>query len=128
MWSSFTKLEGILPRIFHGLRYDQRLGMSHLAVYMALMEQWYEDGFQVHLETYAKTTARLAKVSLATCYGCLSDLDCYGYISYQASFDPRVGSRIEFRMDSDRSQVQAVLPSLRGQRTKFPWLKENGYQ
>ncbi len=109
-WSSFMKLEGTLPRIFHGLRYDNRLGMSHLAVYMALMEQWYTDGFQEHLETYARTTARLAKVSLATCYGCLSDLDCYGYISYQASFDPRIGSRIEFKIGPDDPRRQGGLP------------------
>jgi len=75
---------------------DPRIGKSHLAVYIALLQRWYEHEYRSPLRMFARDGARAARVSVATYHQCIIDLHQMGYLRYRPSFRSDIGSQIEF--------------------------------
>ena len=85
-----------LQYFFTKAKADPNLDKSHLAVYIALLERWSEQGCSQRFHMFAKDGARAARVSIRTYYQCVADLSELGYIRYQPSFRNDLGSLIFF--------------------------------
>ena len=83
-----------LQYFFRKAKRDPCLSKSHLAVYVALLERWSDQGFSSDIRLFAKEGAQAARVSLGTYYQCIADLNHFGYIHYCPSFRSDVASLI----------------------------------
>jgi len=64
---------------------DRRLRRPHLCLYLALLAQSHGTAFQVN----RKEVMALARIgSRVTYHRCIRELDRWGYIHYQPSYDP----------------------------------------
>ncbi|WP_194285650.1 hypothetical protein [Sphingobacterium zhuxiongii] len=97
-----AKLEhsAIVARVLHEfflcIRRDHRVGKSHLAVYLALLERWAWGAYAHPLRIFARQGAASARVSISAYYQCIADLNELGYLSYIPSFRNDQASQIYF--------------------------------
>jgi hypothetical protein len=74
---------------------DQRLLASHISLYTALFICWQRQGFIQPFAVCRKELMGFSKIaSIATYHKCIKELDEYGYIRYQPSCHPKLGSQI----------------------------------
>lgn len=84
-----------LISFFSAIHEDNRIGTSHISVYMALFHFCCLNGFKNPVEITRAEIMRTAKISgLATYHKCIRDLVEAGYIQYQPSFNPAFNSRV----------------------------------
>ena len=74
---------------------DPRICSTHISLYLALLQQWHHSGelnpFIIERNTIMKT----AKISARCTYNkYINNLQDFGYIIYQPSFNPAIGSTI----------------------------------
>lgn len=78
---------------------DDRLKSVHLALFLALIEKI---GFDSHRKCTISSRRELmlrAKVkSKSTYHKCISELVCFEYLNYQASYNPSQSSFFELRL------------------------------
>ena len=80
---------------FAAIRDDQRIGTSHISVYMALFQFYILNQFQNPVAISRAAVMELAKINgLATYHKCIKDLEEFGYIKYLPSYNPSVRSQI----------------------------------
>ncbi|HZH97170.1 MAG TPA: hypothetical protein VEY06_14860 [Flavisolibacter sp.] len=90
-----TEDRSILSSFFSTVRFDHRLGATHVSVYMALYAYWSQNDFQSPLPITRQEVMQAAKISgLATYHKCMRDLHAYGYIRYEPSFHPARHSQV----------------------------------
>jgi hypothetical protein len=76
-------------------REDHRIGPLHLSVYLALIFLRAEQNSGNEVEVSARQLMPLAKIASPGPYHrVIRELDRWGYIRYEASFDARLGSRV----------------------------------
>jgi hypothetical protein len=74
---------------------DDRLLTTHLSLFTGLFVCWQRNGFISPYSVTRKTLMAFSKVaSIATYHKCIKELDEYGYIRYQPSYHPKLGSQV----------------------------------
>src|SRR4051812_22401104 len=78
---------------FHVAQSDNRLNSTHVSLYFALFESWLRNDCQTPFSITRKLLMEHAKIkSTATYTHCIYDLHHFGYITYQPSYHPAIGS------------------------------------
>ncbi|NVM67763.1 hypothetical protein FHW88_006094 [Mucilaginibacter sp. SG538B] len=74
---------------------DGRLNTTHVSLLSALFVQWQRAGFKSPFAVTRKTLMAFSRIaSIATYHKCIKELDDYGYIRYQPSYHPKLGSQV----------------------------------
>lgn len=73
---------------------DARIGPAHISLYMALLREWHRRSFETPLAISRDELMQAARISRKTYNKCMKELQAYGYITYQPSFNPFVQSRV----------------------------------
>lgn len=74
---------------------DNRLLPTHLSLFTGLFVCWQRNDFISPFCVTRKTLMAFSKVaSIATYHKCIKELDEYGYIRYEPSYHPKVGSQV----------------------------------
>ena len=78
---------------------DHTLNPSHISLYLALFQFWNFSRFRNPVSISRDEVMRISKIrSKATYHKCLKNLHSSGYIDYQPSYNPFVGSQV-FMLD-----------------------------
>lgn len=82
-------------RLVRRMGKDQRLMATHISLFTALFVQWQRNGFISPFPVTRKELMGYSRIaSIATYHKCIRELDEYGYIRYQPSYDPVKGSLV----------------------------------
>ncbi|MGF7077040.1 hypothetical protein [Mucilaginibacter sp. 3215] len=74
---------------------DGRLNTTHISLFSALFVQWQRGGFKSPFSVTRKTLMAFSRIaSIATYHKCIKELGEYGYIRYQPSYHPKLGSQV----------------------------------
>ena len=93
------KRDSALEAFFEDIAKDQRPGIAHLGLYMALIYLWQKQEFKGPVIAFGREVMQLARIgSTATYQKLLHQLEDYGYIRYQPSFYKGKGSKIYLDM------------------------------
>ena len=72
---------------------DNRLMATHISLFTALFISWQRGGFISPFAVTRRTLMAYSRIaSIATYHKCMRELDEYGYIRYQPSYHPKLGS------------------------------------
>ncbi|MEQ8551453.1 MAG: hypothetical protein RIC06_23930 [Cyclobacteriaceae bacterium] len=84
-----------LSAAFGQMDADTRLTPYHISLYMALFRRWNLNFFKNPISVSRDELMRLSKIGSVNTYTkCLKQLDQYGYVSYEPSYNPHRGSLI----------------------------------
>lgn len=84
-----------LTSFFSAIREDNRIGISHISLYMALFQFYNLNKFENPILITRTAVMETAKINgLATYHKCIKDLADFGYIQYQPSYNPAIGSQV----------------------------------
>jgi hypothetical protein len=79
---------------------DDRLLPTHLSLFTGLFVCWQRNSFTSPFSVTRKTLIAFSKIaSIATYHKCIKELDEYGYIRYQPSYHPKLGSQVYWPTD-----------------------------
>jgi hypothetical protein len=73
---------------------DHRIGASHVAVYMALFQQWCINECRNPVSITRAIIMQAAKIRRTAYHKVMKDLNEYGYIKYLPSYHPVLGSLV----------------------------------
>jgi hypothetical protein len=74
---------------------DPRLYATHISLFTAMFVCWQRSGFKNPFPVNRKELMSFSKIaSVATYHKCVKELDAYGYIRYQPSYHPKLGSLV----------------------------------
>ncbi len=83
-----------LTEFYKAIAEDQRIGSTHISLYMALLQQWNINDGKNPVLIYRPAIMKAAKISSRHTYNkCINSLHEYGYIIYEASLNPVVHSK-----------------------------------
>lgn len=72
-----------LSDFFNAIEKDQRISITHIGIYAALLQFRTEKGFVNPIQVYRNEIMKLAKITgPVTYHKCMRELNEYGYISY----------------------------------------------
>jgi len=71
---------------------DHRIGPQHVAIYMALFQQWCVNECNNPISISKNNLMEIAKIRRTTYHKCMKELHEYGYIKYLPSYHPVLGS------------------------------------
>jgi hypothetical protein len=84
-----------LTEFYSAIREDQRIGPTHISLYMALFQFYNLNQFQNPVNITRAVLMGVAKISgLATYHKCIKDLNDFGYIQYMPSYNPSISSQV----------------------------------
>ena len=82
-------------KLFRSMGKDERLMATHISLFTALFVQCQRNGFISPFPVTRKELMGYSRIaSIATYHKCIRELDEYGYIRYQPSYDPVKGSLV----------------------------------
>lgn len=97
------KLEIQIRAFYKGLPDDSRLSACHVSLYCALLIIWDQNAHKSPFRTTRRTLMNLSKIgSAATYHKCIKDLIGLGYIQYEPTYNPFIGTRINLLSISDK--------------------------
>ena len=74
---------------------DPRISSTHISLYLALLQRWHYAGEVNPFIIKRNLIMKLAKISARCTYNkYINDLQDFGYIIYQPSFNPAIGSTV----------------------------------
>ncbi|QEM06321.1 hypothetical protein DIU31_023395 [Mucilaginibacter rubeus] len=74
---------------------DERLNATHVSLFTGLFVHWQRNGYANPFSITRKAMMTFSKIaSIATYHKCIKELDEYGYIRYQPSYHPKLGSQV----------------------------------
>ncbi|MBD0296819.1 MAG: hypothetical protein ICV84_16750, partial [Flavisolibacter sp.] len=79
---------------YQAIEDDVRIGISHICLYTALLHECCLSAMQNPFYTRRSTITKKVRISRRTFSKCMNELQQYGYIKYEPSCNPEVGSRI----------------------------------
>lgn len=86
-----------LSDFFGAIRSDARISITHIGIYAALLQYRILHDFTNPIQVFSHEIMDIAKLSSAITYHkCVKELNEYGYIRYEPSFNRNKGSRIYF--------------------------------
>lgn len=78
-----------IEKMYASLLADRRLSVWHLSICTALVLLWCRNGFANSIPISRKALMELAHIhSIATYHKCIKQLQDFGYIRYEPSFNP----------------------------------------
>lgn len=80
---------------------DHRIGPHHVALYMALFQQWCIRNGENPVPAEQVQLRQVAKIGRTTYHKCMRELETYGYIKYVPSYSPVLGSLV-YLVELDR--------------------------
>lgn len=84
-----------LAGFFDRVAKDDRLGPLHISMYVSLFQFWNASRFKNPISISRNELMRVSKIcSKATYHKCIRELNEYGYLHYQPSFNPIRGSLV----------------------------------
>jgi hypothetical protein len=84
-----------LAGFFDRVAKDDRLGPLHISMYVSLFQFWNASRFKNPISISRSELMRVSKIcSKATYHKCIKELNEYGYLHYQPSFNPIRGSLV----------------------------------
>ena len=84
-----------LAGFFDRVSKDDRLGPLHISMYVSLFQFWNASRFKNPISISRNELMRVSKIcSKATYHKCIKELNNYGYLRYQPSFNPIRGSLV----------------------------------
>jgi len=84
-----------LCRFLDGVSKDARMGPVHIALFTAIVKCGKEQKQECPIIIFGHSLRKIAKISgPATYHRVINDLVAYGFIHYEASFNPNKGSKI----------------------------------
>jgi hypothetical protein len=112
-----THMNGWIARVYD----DDRLQSNHISLYLALFQFWNLNRFQTPIIIIREELMRLSKIGSANTYTkCIKQLDEWGYIRYEPSYNPMQGSRVHlYRFDkggdkgTDKGLGQVLRPYIK---------------
>jgi hypothetical protein len=91
-----------LANFFYAIREDPRIGPVHISLYMAIIQEWSINDCKDPIRVYSRDLMQLAKISgIATYHRSVRDLNDFGYIKYQPSYN-RFSKSLIYVQDSIR--------------------------
>jgi hypothetical protein len=107
---------------FEKVAKDDRLGPLHICLYVTLFQFWNASRFKNPMSISRNEVMRLSKIGgKATYHKCMKELDSFGYLRYDPSFNPLRGSliylfNIETGLEMDtlqeRTQISTGIETL----------------
>jgi len=92
-------------KLLRSMSKDERLNATHVSLFTGLFGYWQRKGFANPFSVTRKTLMAYSKIaSIATYHKCMKELDAYGYISYQPSYHPKLGSQVYWPADWQTSR------------------------
>jgi hypothetical protein len=86
-----------LSDFFTAIEQDGRISITHIGIYAALLEYRAQMDYSNPIVAFSYDIMKIAKISSAMTYHkCVKDLNAYGYIRYEPSFNKNKGSKIYF--------------------------------
>jgi len=96
---SSPELTGYAKLLRH-MSKDERLNATHVSLFIGLFVHWQRSGFASPFAVTRKELMAYSKIaSIATYHKCIRELDAYGYINYQPSYHPKLGSQVYWPTD-----------------------------
>src|SRR5690606_29838014 len=96
-----------LSDFFQAIEKDPRISITHIGIYAALLQYWKEQDYRNPVQVFSYQIMRIAKISAsATYHKCIGDLNEFGYIKYEASFNRNRGSKVCFSEFDDRKEFE----------------------
>lgn len=90
---------------------DNRMQATHVSLFTALFVLWHQSGFTSHFMVSRKKLMAFSRIaSIATYHKCIRELDTFGYIRYQPSYHPIMGSLIWWPLEPEQSPDQKKEP------------------
>jgi hypothetical protein len=84
-----------LTRFYSAIKNDNRIGATHITMYMALFQFYNLNQFCNPVYITRVSVMEVAKISgLATYHKCIKDLHDFGYIQYLPSYHPGIRSQV----------------------------------
>jgi hypothetical protein len=84
-----------LTDFYCAIEADNRIGTSHISLYMALLQQWNVSGGINPIHVKRDEIMERAKILARHTYNkCMNDLNKYGYIIYESAPNGSVCSRV----------------------------------
>lgn len=101
-----------LTGFFEKVITDKALNPTHISLYMALFQFWNCNRFRNPISINRDEVMRISKISSkATYHKCLKNLNSFGYINYEPSYNPFRGSHVNmFNFSED------LKPELKSER------------
>lgn len=97
-----------LTGFYDRIQSDNRLNPTHISLYLALFQFWNLNHFQNPISISRNEMMRLSKISaLGTYHKCIKQLQEFGYIVYEPSFNPYKGSLVHL-YNFDEEEVQKL--------------------
>jgi hypothetical protein len=80
---------------FGALAKDDRIHAFHITLYMALFQKWNLNDFQNPISVSRREIMRMSKIKgIATYHKYMKELCAFGYIGYEPSYHPKMGSKV----------------------------------
>ncbi len=84
-----------LSGFFEKVSVDNRLNPTHISLYVSLFQFWNACRFHNPISISRSEAMRVSKIcSKATYHKCMRELNDFGYLSYQPSYNPYKGSLV----------------------------------
>ena len=83
-----------LTDFYEAIADDARIGATHISLYMALLQEWNTTVAQNPLSVNRDTMMKAARMGRKTYNKCMKELQEYGYIKYEPSYNPLIKSKI----------------------------------
>ena len=84
-----------LISFYSAIKSDPRIGTTHISLYMALFQFYNLNRLSNPILITRTAVMEVAKISgLATYHKCMKDLNDFGYIKYEPSYNPAISSQV----------------------------------
>lgn len=88
----------LLENFFDSIQDEPCIGSTHICLYMGLLHYFVQNNFKNPITIKRGEIMKIAKIGgIATYHKCMKDLVSSGYILYQPSFHPGLGSLVDLR-------------------------------
>ncbi|WP_255486947.1 hypothetical protein [Mucilaginibacter sp. SP1R1] len=85
---------------------DQRISVWHFSIYMCLFHIWLLNGRVNPVSISRRQIMKQAHIgSIVTYHKCIRQLKDYGYIIYEPSYNPFIGSYVSLLAPQNQQQV-----------------------
>ncbi len=84
-----------LAEFYEAIADDARIGVTHISLYMALLQQWNVSGGINPVSVVRSKIMKAAKINARYTYNkCMNNLQEFGYITYLPSSNPFICSKV----------------------------------
>ncbi len=108
---------------------DERLTPYHVSLYFALFNSWNMNHFRNPISISRSEIMIMSKIGSVNTYTrCMKELHSWGYIRYDPSYNPQVGSKVylyRFDKGSDKAGGQLLIKPVRPSLNNINYINNN---